>query len=169
MIFCDDPQTTQINRQKKCNNFPCSKIMMLQTFIQVWSLTTLDCRHVVDWEKVTGCHDLPWTVTSLATRVRSGIMDNPRLWDKFFVPVSILSQSLLTNGGHQSMSLTVELTYWSWAWRALLTVIPCIAFSFSSIQARLSTKWSGITWLARLNCGCCTVRVVSSLGKITSC
>lgn len=50
--------------------------------------------------------------------------------------------------GHQSMCLslaTTVLTYWSWAWRTILTVIPCKAFSFSSVQASLSTIWSCIT------------------------
>ena len=80
--------------------------------------------------------------------------------------------SPLTKSGHQSMCLslaTAGLTYWSWAWRTILTVIPCKAFSFSSVQASLSTVWSCITKLARRNLGCCTVWVVSSLGKITSC
>ena len=73
----DDPQTTKISRWTKCSNIPHSKILTPQAFVQVGRMI-LDRQHVEDWQKVTGRHHPSWTITSLATRYGSGILDNPR-------------------------------------------------------------------------------------------
>ena len=59
----DHPQTTQINRRKKCNNIRRSKMMTPQKFVHVWR-TTLYRRHVANWQTATGRHDSSRTVPS---------------------------------------------------------------------------------------------------------
>ena len=84
---CNDPQTTQINKRKKCNNIPRSKIMMPHTFVQVCKMKLdrqqvckmkLDRQHAINWQTVIGCPDPSQTVTSWTTRYRPGILDKPQ-------------------------------------------------------------------------------------------
>ena len=68
----DREQTTQINRRKKYNNIPRSKITTPQTFAQVWRTISPACRGLTkgDWSLRS--------VTILATSYGSGILENPR-------------------------------------------------------------------------------------------